>query len=178
MRVLGIDPDLHHAGVALVDDGKKLVAVRCPVVSSNFRGAEAAVEMARSMELVLTDLFQTYGKPDTAIIEGQDSYLGSKVKPLDLLHLALSAGVAIGIVRACWSGPRIECPKPVTWKGTVPKHIHQKRILRSLGIAYVPGETPTRILKLPEVDGMAEIKKSHLIHVIDAMGLAVWGSTL
>lgn len=178
MRVLGIDPDLHHAGVALVDDGKKLVAVRCPIVSTNFKGAEAVVEMARSMELVLTDLFQTYGEPNTVIVEGQDSYLGSKVKPLDLLHLALAAGVAIGIVRACWSRPRIECPKPVTWKGSVPKHIHQKRILRSVGIAYVPQETPTRILKLPEVDGMAQINKRHLIHVIDAMGLAVWGSSL
>jgi len=178
MISLGIDPDLHHAGVALVRDGKKVIAVRCPTVSSNLRGAEAAVAMAQAMELVLTELFQAYGAPDVVAVEGQESYLGSKVKPQDLLNLALAAGVAVGIVRACWSAPRIEVPRPVTWKGSVPKDIHQKRILRSVGIPFATGEKPTRILRLPETDGFAGIKPKNMIHVIDAIGLAVWGSTL
>lgn len=181
MIVLGIDPDLHHAGVALVDttaSGSKLIAARCPVVSSKLRGAESAVEMARAMELVLVELFQIYGEPTTAVVEGQESYLGSKVKPQDLLHLALVSGVAIGLVRACWSKPRIECPKPKVWKPTIEKHVHQKRILRSVGIPYVPQQIPTRILQVPDIDGLRAIKVGNLIHVIDAIGLAVWGSTL
>lgn len=178
MRVLGVDPDLHHAGIALVDDGKTVIAVRCPQVSGNLRGAAAAVEMARSMQVDLFELFAAYGRPDVAIVEGQEMYLGSRVRPQDLLHLALSAGIAAGVVRAAWADTRIEIPKPQTWKGTIPKHIHQKRIMRSVGIQFEGGSNPAKILRLPTTDGFDGIKKAHLIHVIDAIGLAVWGATL
>ena len=178
MRVLGVDPDLHHAGLALVDDGKTVIAVRCSQVSSDLRGTTSCVEMARAMQEDLFELFAAYGRPDVAIVEGQEMYLGSRVRPQDLLHLALAAGMAAGIVRAAWADTRIEVPKPKTWKGDIPKHIHQKRVLRSVGIQFEGGSNPVRILRLPETDGFAGIKKPHLIHVIDAIGLAVWGSTL
>lgn len=176
MRVLGIDPDLHHAGVALVEDGRKLLAVRCPQVSSHFRGSAAVVQMALSMEVALAEILSEYGHPDFAVVEGQESYLGAKVRPQDLIHLAQAAGSAAGLVRAL-AGCRIELPRPVTWKGSIPKDVHQKRVLRALGIPYEPGSKPTRILKLPSGVGFESIKKSHLTHVIDAIGLAVWGET-
>jgi Holliday junction resolvasome RuvABC endonuclease subunit len=178
VRVLGIDPDLHHAGVALVDNGKTIVAVRCPCVSANFRGSESVVQMSGAMFLVLEELFQSYGQPDVCVVESQESYLGSNVRPQDLIHLGQAAGAAVGIVRACWGKTRIEVPKPKVWKGTIPKDMHQKRILRSVGIPFEIGTKPTKILRLPEIDGFAGIKKSNLIHVVDAIGLACWGSTL
>lgn len=178
MRVLGVDPDLHHAGIALVDDGCKVIAVRCPLVSGDLRGAGACVEMARAMQADLFELFAAYGRPDVAIVEGQEMYLGSRVRPQDLLHLALSAGIAAGIVRAAWDDTRIEIPKPKTWKGDIPKHVHQKRVLRSVGIPFVAGSNPVKMVAVPKIEGFAGIRPSRLTHVIDAIGLAVWGSTL
>lgn len=172
---LGIDPDLHHAGVALVRDGTKLVAVRCPTIASARRGGDAVVEMATAMSWSIAELVSEYGEPDICVVEGQESYLGSKVRPQDLIHLGQAAGVAVGAIRTLLLRARIELPRPVTWKGSVPKDIHQKRILSRLGIPYEQGSKPTRILELPDVDGLRAVKKAHLVHVIDAMGLASWG---
>ncbi len=178
VRVLGVDPDLHHAGIALVDDGKTIIAVRCSQASADLRGSTAAVAMAYALREDLFALFSAYGRPDVAIVEGQEMYLGSRVRPQDLLHLALSAGIAAGVVRAAWDTTRIEIPKPKTWKGDIPKHVHQKRIMRAVGIPFEGGSNPAKMLTVPTADGFRDIKKSHLIHVIDAIGLAVWGATL
>lgn len=175
MIALGVDPDLHHAGVALVRDGTKLVAVRCPTIGSAYRGGDAVVHMAGAMSFAIAELISTYGEPDVCVVESQESYLGSRVKPQDLIHLGQAAGVAVGAIRTLILAARIELPRPKTWKGTVPKDIHQKRILSRLGIPYEQGSKPTRILELPDVDGLRAVKKAHLIHVIDAMGLAAWG---
>lgn len=180
MRVIGFDPDLHHAGIALIDDFgtavPKLIAVRCPLVSSHFKGGDAVVQMAGAMDEAVAEMISEYGRPDRVVIEGQESYLGSKVRPQDLLHLALAAGAAVGLARSLCRC-RIEVPRPVVWKGSIPKHVHQKRILRAVGIPYVSASNPTRILKLPEGVGFEGIKKSNFSHVIDAIGLAVWGTT-
>lgn len=176
-RALAIDPDLHHAGVALVEEnalGFKLIAVRCATVGSTFRGGDAVVQMAGALNLSIADLISEYGEPDVCAVEGQESYLGSKVKPQDLIHLGQSAGSAVGVLRGLLYRVRIELPRPVTWKGSVPKDIHQKRILRCLSIPFEPGSKPTKILKLPEGIGFEGIRKAHLIHVIDAAGLATW----
>lgn len=174
MRALAIDPDLHHAGVALVEDGTKLLAVRCPKIASHFRGGDAVVQMAGSMSIALAELISEYGEPDICAVESQESYLGSRVKPQDLIHLGQAAGGAVYMLRALMLTARIELPRPVTWKGSVPKDIHQKRILRCLGIPFESGSKPTKILKLPEGIGFEGIKRAHLTHVIDAMGLASW----
>jgi len=171
---LGIDPDLHHAGVALVRDGSKLVAVRCPTIASHFRGGDAVVQMAGALNIALVELIAEYGEPDVCAVESQQSYLGSKVKPQDLIHLGQMAGGSVYMLRALLFGVRIELPKPSAWKGTVPKDIHQKRILSMVGIPYEPGSKPTKILRLPEGRGFEGIKRSNLSHVIDSIGLASW----
>lgn len=179
MRSLGIDPDLHSTGIALVENGKTVLAVRCPLVSSNFRKEAAVVQMAGAMEIILAELFSEYGKPDVCAVESQKVYLKSRVRPQDLIDLSKVAGVAIGLVRAYYSAVRIECIGSKTWKGDVPKPISQKRILRSVGIPFEPGTVPTKILRLPEGIGFEKLTtKAQMIDVIDAIGLAVWGSTL
>lgn len=174
---LGIDPDLHHAGVALVRDGSKLVAVRCPRIASHFRGGDAVVKMAGALNLALTELLSDYGEPDICAVESQQSYLGSHVRPQDLINLGQMAGGSVYMLRALLLQTRIELPKPAAWKGTIPKDIHQKRILRCVGIPFESGSKPTRILTLPDVDGLRAVKPTYLEHVIDAIGLACWASS-
>jgi len=191
MRILGIDPDLHHAGIAFVDttagpilgiarstaSAKPVIrAVRCPLATG--RGYEAVVKMALAMQVALEELFQDWGEPDVAVVEGQESYLGSRVRPQDLIHLATASGIAVGLVRAYYGRPRIEVPQPKNWKGSVPKAIHQKRILKAVGIPFEQGSVPPRILRLPANVGFEGIAKSNLSHVIDAIGLTLWGSAL
>ena len=171
---LGIDPDLHHAGVALVRDGSKLVAVRCPTIASRYRGGDAVVAMAGALNLALIELLSEHGEPDVCAVESQQSYLGSKVKPQDLIHLGQMAGGSVYMLRALMFSARIELPKPAAWKGTVPKDVHQKRILSMVRIPYEQGSKPTKILRLPEGLGFEGMKRSHFSHVIDAIGLASW----
>lgn len=132
------------------------------------------VQMAGAMSIALAELISEYGAPDVCAVEGQESYLGSKVKPQDLIHLAQAGGGAAYMLRALLYNTRIEMPRPVIWKGSVPKNIHQKRILRIVGIPFEPRSNPTKILKLPTGIGFEGIKPAQLTHVIDSIGLAAW----
>jgi len=174
MLVLGVDPDLHHAGVGLVADGSRILSVACPCVRTSLRGTEAIIAMTEQMQAAICGIFFTYGTPDLAVVEGQESYLGSKVRPQDLLNLAIAAGIAAGLAKSLGAS-RLLIPRPQTWKGSIPKAVHQKRILSRLKIPYAPGEVPTRILMPPSC--FAGITKGNYTHVIDALGLACWGET-
>ena len=64
-------------------------------------------------------------------------------------------------VMGCAGILRVHTPIPSEWKGTVPKAEYQKRILTA---ATFNTEC-----------GFKSVKQAHLSHVVDAIGLAMWG---
>ena len=87
--------------------------------------------------------------PDVLIVERPRVYPQGKGDPNDLITLALTAG---RYLERWASAPRILTPFPHDWKGSVPKPIHNKRILSRVGL----------------VEGADH-------NMIDAIGLALWG---
>ena len=86
---------------------------------------------------------------------------GGKGDPNQLIDLAVLAGEISGWYRARY-GARVVFVTPRNWKGTVPKVIHNRRVL----MALTPSETailPTR----PRAGGYDH-------NMIDAVGLALW----
>lgn len=174
MLALGIDPDLHHTGLALVSEDDT-VEVAMAVVPTRYKRGDAVLIMIDMLRVKIAEILE--GSPvDLVVVEGQQKYKNKRTRPEDLINLATiaGAGLAYGMVGADTLALR---PLPSKWKGTVPKGIHQGRILQSVGYASVllgrdkgaMPETPTMIF------GGGDIPAKHWTHVVDAIGLAKWG---
>lgn len=162
---LGIDPDLHTTGIALVE----LLTDYSPGVPQTYylrwcgtarvgpqyRRGEAVAPMARAIMEVLRDLWILKMLPvERIVVESQQMYAGvGRSPPADLICLAQVAGAAVGA--ACSSGQEIEIPVPRKWGGQVPKGTRHDRLAgKVVGFEMCRNE-----------------------HERDAVGLAVWGLT-
>lgn len=152
---MGIDPDVNHTGVCVIEDGK-VVAGR--LVVPFHKGGDLRYRMAQALATELDNLDTLYS-PELCVIEWQ-AIRPSDPRPNDILELCTVAGMALAL--CAWSGIRVLRPLPVAWKGSVPKKIHQKRIMD----AY--GDTADNTFDY--------IPKAKQNHVVDALGLAMWGS--
>lgn len=157
MLALGVDPDLHSAGLSLVshEPGKVPVVLWTGVALA----PRSLKSYAAATALAWPSLPSFGNTSDILVVEGQRIYPHSQVRPEDLMHLAFAAGMAVGIY-----GPlarEVVVPLPQEWKGSVPKAVAHARILTRFN-------TPN-----PEVAAM--IQGPHKSHVIDAIGLAIWG---
>lgn len=128
MRLLAIDPG-EHTGIALAE-GNRIVACY-PVSPSDWAPPPG---------------------PGVCLIEYPQVHGGTK-DPASIVRLAFTAGRLAERARA--AGWDVREVFPVTWKGSVPKPIHQRRI---------------RAARRP---GDCEIPKS--ADACDAFGLAAWG---
>lgn len=164
---LGIDPDLHATGLVVLSSdpgGKPGILMACTLrVSKTLKGCAAARMMASEIAHFFRGRFATQILLTVAVVEGQRLYPGAKShqRPEDILHLGQVAGAALASI---WGfGPpacEVHFPTPNRWKGSVPKDIHQARTMSKI-------DDPQGLL--------AGIPKTHLTHVIDAAGLALWG---
>jgi hypothetical protein len=155
MLALGCDPDLHHAGLALVyyDPIERLLPVvkwtgvaLAPTKLKSYAAASALVWPALPLGW----------RPNLLVVEGQKIYPHSQVRPADLMHLAFAAGCALMAYRFEAAG-NVVVPLPQEWKGSVPKEVAHQRILARCIV-------PPSFLAGP-----------HTSHIIDAIGLALWG---
>lgn len=171
MIVLGIDPDLHSTALAGWDMKKRVVTfVGVIRVSEKLKGREAAVAMCQELAKYPLD-------DDVVVIEGQEiRYTARKgADPQDIVNLAVVAGGAASQAKG-----RVLMPSPSQWKGSIPKAVHQARVLGKLGW---PSETvgrSTRAYTRPTggfegVLGAKDLGKEDWKHVVDAIGLAMWG---
>lgn len=133
--VVGIDPGKSKSGIAIVRNGR------------------------------LVGCYHTNDFPPLppeggeAIIEIPQIYPHSKGDPNDLIQVALASGMW---KRECaLSSYKVRLVKPREWKGSVPKLIHNKRIMAKLT------DAETKLLE--------KIPKSLRHNVVDAVGLALWG---
>jgi hypothetical protein len=175
---LGIDPDLHNTGIALLDGAGAMVETWCVTIPTKLKGEAAVVSMAAALHLWLMDLSEFPGSVFTGmtvVVEGQEIYRGKTPNPMDILRLGQVAGAAVGVMgNAC---DRILLPTPNKWKGSVPKHIHQARTLTKLGVDYKVTSGSDRYAYPVDDSGNARppFPKSKWKHIVDGIGLAQWG---
>ncbi len=134
MIALGIDPDLHTTGIALVErlgEGDcRLLWTATARVGPEFKRRDAVAPMAVCIQGCLKN--RPSGGCDRVVVEAQSAYLGnSSTPPADLLVLAQITGVAISvavehILYEVYD--RVLVPRPSEWKGNVPKKIHHARL--------------------------------------------------
>lgn len=72
------------------------------------------------------------------------------------------------------SKTRVFLPLPSQWKGSVPKEIHQARVLRKVGIEPKKGAGYCYPAD-PKVLKRWGFPKGSWKHLSDAIGLALWG---
>jgi len=95
--------------------------------------------------------------PAIVVIEVPRIYpFGGKGDANDLVDLAFLAGDYAGEMRVKYPGVDVEQVYPRTWKGTVPKHIHNRRVLASLTSK-----------ELPKIQGCDH-------NMVDAIGIGLW----
>lgn len=99
--------------------------------------------------------------PAAAVIELPRVYPhGGKGDPNDLIDLAVLAGDLAGFYRR--AGFHVELVPPRTWKGTVPKAVHNVRVIEALSAGEI--ETMPRRPRAKNFDH----------NMIDAVGLGLW----
>lgn len=167
--VNAFDPDLHHLGYArlfLCGGEIDVIDVRTLKVSKTRKGERAVRKMIQEIRE-----FSKVIKPaDALVVEGQQFYKtakGKKINPHSLLWLGQVAGAC-----AMLPGDSLYFPRPVEWKKTVEKPIHQARTLTKLGWGYKQTKNYSRPLHPPEEFG--SILAEEWKHIVDAIGLALW----
>lgn len=175
MLTIGIDPDLHNTGIAVVEDGKVILA-RVISIAENLKGADAVIEMAQVVQRECHYLELEFEVLDAVVVEGQEIYRGVTGNPMDMLRIAQVAGAAV----SAWEASVTFLPQPKEWKGSVPKHIHQKRTAAKAGwtrTKMMGGKSPYVVPQgIGNVAGARDLRDSDWKHVMDAVGLAYWGA--
>lgn len=136
--VVGIDPGLDACGVAVWDGHIMRSRTIRPKTNTLDKRVNEICDLLGSL------------RPRVVVIEKPQVYKGhlSKGDPNDLIDLAILVGALVHLF-----GPaKILLPKPVQWKGQVPKRIHHARIKQRV-----------------------EIYGSTSKDALDAVGLCLWG---
>jgi hypothetical protein len=145
-----------HRGIVAIDPGKRSGWAVFVDAALALAGAWPEADM-------LDDALPMVGiAPAVAVIELPVIYpLGlGKGDPNDLITLALLVGDLRGYYRR--AGLDVALVKPRTWKGTVPKPIHNERVLGAL--------TPDERALLPRYGR----KRGFDHNMLDAVGLGLW----
>ncbi len=166
MICLGIDPDTKNTGIAVV------VARRETLMRSTYEVVFAGVatakgrlvqdrlaEMAASL-ITVTGPIESTMSVDVCVVEWQMLRPGREKNPNVILDLTGVAGMAVAACALRFPGP-ILTPIPPAWKATVAKSEHQRRIIQKVNIG--------------RWSGYKDLNKTQEGHVIDAIGLAIWG---
>lgn len=169
----GVDPDLHCTAIAWIDCSGKLIDVEFTKVPAKIKESDAVVATLSQ----LTETGLRHRRCQYSVVEGQKYYRGkSRVPANDLILLAQVSGAAAVLLADVST---VEIPLPQTWKGSIPKPIHQARICKKLGVPYerrkeycVP-DLHRYQFENPEIASkILAIPSSKWKHLLDAVGLA------
>ena len=175
MKFLGVDPDLHVLSIAELNDNGTLNGVYV-AKHTGFKGLSTVVAILREFQKIY---YFSHGVTDTPFVlavESQDSsYTGrtNAARVQDLVTLAHVSGGVVAHLRAT----RTYLVKPQRWKGSVPKHIHQKRILRRLGIEYEMrgGKSPYPVpVDFERFVQSGKVNAGDWKDIVDSVGLAAY----
>ena len=175
MIAVGIDPDTKSTGIAAVQSyngGFQIVQVGLARAAGKL-AADRRREMSTSILAALRYMeLETPYAISAVAVEWMKIYRNSKKRPNDIVNLNGIAGMCVSSASDIVNPNYLLTPYPQDWKGSVPKKIHQARILSRLHLtpelSYAAGYGHGKVA------GSNEIPKSMRTHVIDALGLAVW----
>lgn len=168
--VLGFDPDTKTPAYAVVTLDEILEVGILPNELRKF---------VVGMESVLRRYV-----PALAVVEGQEIYSGSKVRPNDIKLLAQHAGIAVGHIATASPTTQITWPEPREWKQQQPKKVNQGRTFKHYNIGYVlslgaePHCYPSGCARAAKIANAGKLKQGDWKHVADAVGLALYGARL
>jgi hypothetical protein len=178
---LGVDPDLSSTACAVVDERGMWPTPTTRTCGWLCWGADNSTQEQ-------IDALYFYGVFAAAAVENQQiipRHAGQKyeVDPRDILKLGQVAGACVGMIRhgmeaktpalqSLRTSPPVYFPLPVEWKGSVPKEIHQMRVLLKAGF---PKEKIKKASGYCYVEG-TEFKKGDWKHLADAIGLAQYAA--
>lgn len=166
MIVLGIDPDTQGSGIAMVDvTGDRIKVLGVAVADTShlqLRGAAAAIAQGTVLRLMFLRVAGICGKPDFAVVEGQQVYATGSANANNLIPLAMVAGMAALLANDYCE---VRCPLPSRWKGQIKKAKHHAFIREQIG-------WPKKGIEC----GIGEILEASHKEVLDAIGLAIFGA--
>jgi len=171
-----VDPDLHTLSVAVLDDDGVLEGVYV-AKHTGYKGCAAVVCILRELQRIYYLSNGVYDTPFVLAVESQDSsYTGrtNLARVQDLVTLGHVSGGVVAHLRAT----RTYLVKPQRWKGSVPKGIHQKRVLRRLGIEYTMkgGKSPYPVpVDFKRYDKTGNVNAGDWKDIVDSVGLAAYG---
>lgn len=184
MISLGIDPDTKNIGLCLCDTSSVIgVSLITQPNIQNKRRVTKELNTTHFVKKIPEGLLDFVSQTDVAdptviVIESQEISLGRQATPQNIIYLAQVAGAIAQACSTIFPSSEILMPKASAWKGTVPKAVHQKRLLKELGWEFTPG---LRDLPVPiEAEALTlvchdKLRGANWSHAIDAIGLARWG---
>ena len=174
---IGIDPDLHHLSIAVVDHNNRIIDLKVLEVPESFTAQRAIAAMARQIKAAAPWMESFH--PSYYVVEAQELYLTGPYKtpnPRSILHLATVAGAALAHAP---TGAEVIFPTPVQWKGSVDKQIHQARVLHNAGLPMMSiGKGAGYCYPINNPLGWPTFLQGRWKHLADAVGLAQYGVKL
>lgn len=166
MYFVGVDPDTVRPAFCLMDQEGKVLWLWCPKIE-NKRNWDMIHESNMQVIPLVTCL-----ENFRACVESQYVDHGSKAS--STLYLARNAGACQMVVEALFQADQKLVP-PVKWKGSIPKDVHQARVLSKLGWGYLKkgGKSPYAVPKNPP-EQFEHLKAGEWKHLVDAIGMAEW----
>jgi hypothetical protein len=146
-RIMAIDPG-EDTGISFFEHSN---LVSANLIRVTFGGDDQTFEQIHSLIL--------HYKPTKGILEMPRIYPYQKAEPNRILSLAVKTGMALAAMRH--GKVNVDLVNPHDWKGTVPKKIHNQRVLNALT------EKEKELL-----EKIQPASKRH--NVIDAIGLGLW----
>jgi hypothetical protein len=168
VKVLGVDPAVDNAALAWFD-------TESLVMDFAMVKAKRKIEDPRARSLsVATALARGRARTgDLLVVEGQEYYAkGTKARPEDIVNLAFSAGVVCGVLAPGFG--KVLCPLPRIWAKQTPKNIRHVRLCKALDMEHEVRGGGEKVV-------VTDSRWPHIVpgdweHLLDALGLAAWGS--
>jgi len=184
---LGCDPDIHNLSFFLIDEMNNVQGIWMVKEKSRYKGQKgresarimATAGMRRFIQALDDDILDSVCG---IAVEGQNvTYTAQKgVNPQCIVDLSCVAGATISILSALMPNAKVYFPAPSEWKGTIPKHVKQFRVMRSLDMNYEkkggkkPYPVPHREQWSSKSFGPDKINPGDWADVADSAGLALF----
>lgn len=130
MRFVSIDPGLRHLGLAMFEGARLMKAVLVANPETTRRGAVAWVEMAAEVRRACASF-----QPHTLVIEEMQRDSRTVGAAIDDLLQVQGVGGAVASGLRAMTVDAVVGYTPSAWKGSVPKPVHNKRVLGKLTAA-------------------------------------------
>lgn len=168
ISAMGIDPDTLRTGMAVVTGQLNETPRVIWVASADVSGSASLGARARHSSMAERIWQHVLKAPDAdlVVVEGQAHRRGDP-RPDDIVQLGVVQGIAAGVAyQNCDGAQDLYMPLPTQWKGTSrKKKQYQEHLLQTLSL-------DEELSGVPGAEDMNPVQRGH---VVDAIGLAVWG---